>query len=398
MIAPFLSTPDADTVALDFGVFIAEKARAYRTSQTAIIAALLPTIIPNQQPASSSRPRAAAASTSSHVDAQAEGGSLPFSASPTPEPQPTKAAVQMRAIADGPKPHEGASFSTSLAGAEGIEDRHPIQPESANSSTAALKPSEVQAQVSPRVARASDSGVGKPPVETTPSPDQSGEVSASPAPRRTNSRELVLECHKAHPDWPAPQIAKAIGLGANQVRVIAGRIKITLPPGATGRPANGQKRGEPTIRQRVTEVYALHPDWSPKQIADALGANRNSVNTILYDLRAASREAEPQQPAPAPTPQTPVAPPPPNTGNLTDRVRIMNHQHPTWTARMIANELGAKLDSVAALLTIARKGAAPKPEPQAFANRREMVEHYGQVAARLGKALAPSMNKERGNA
>jgi hypothetical protein len=62
MISPILPAHDATTIALDFGVFIAEQARTHRVSQTAIIAALRPCITPSQ-PEGPSKPHAPAADT-----------------------------------------------------------------------------------------------------------------------------------------------------------------------------------------------------------------------------------------------------------------------------------------------------------------------------------------------
>lgn len=59
MISPILPAHDADTITLDFGVFVAEHARTYRTSQSAIIAALRPCITPSQPERSSSHAPAA---------------------------------------------------------------------------------------------------------------------------------------------------------------------------------------------------------------------------------------------------------------------------------------------------------------------------------------------------
>jgi hypothetical protein len=126
----------------------------------------------NQQPASSSQPQAAAASTPAPVDAQAEGEPSSLSATPSPEPQPTKAAVQMQASAEGPQAAEGVVIPASLAGAEGIVDR-----------------------------------------QSSPATDQSGEASASPAPR-----ERILALIDAHPNWTASEIAAQADVHVSTVR------------------------------------------------------------------------------------------------------------------------------------------------------------------------------------
>jgi len=149
--------------------------------------------------------------------------------------------------------------------------------------------------------------------------------SASPAaPRRITNRQRVRECHEAHPDWTAEQIAADTGLGAQQVRVIASQTSLKLPK-----------------------------PFTPEVVPPA-------------------------------NPQKPVAPPP-RTGTLTDRVRAVHHQHPTWTARMIANELGANYTSVSTTLGKVR-GEKPAPaQKHQFEGRADMISHYSEVAKRLGK-------------
>ena len=94
MISPILPARDADTIALDFGVFVALQARTYRVSQSAIIAAI------NQQPAAPSRPKAAGAPATSPADAPAEGDAPRPSATPLPETPADPLVVEAKSNAD----------------------------------------------------------------------------------------------------------------------------------------------------------------------------------------------------------------------------------------------------------------------------------------------------------
>jgi hypothetical protein len=89
MISSILPSHDADTIALDFGVFIAKRAKRYRTSQTAIIAALVPLIatgpvlsrtmsITPSQPSPASQ---APAARTSPVPVAVQAGEVPVAAS-----------------------------------------------------------------------------------------------------------------------------------------------------------------------------------------------------------------------------------------------------------------------------------------------------------------------------
>lgn len=123
-------------------------------------------------------------------------------------------------------------------------------------------------------------------------------------------------------------------------------------------------------RQLVRITHEDHPDWSAAQIADHLGLSKGSVSGHASSLGIKFAKAV-------------VAAA--STMTLTDRVRLMHEQHPTWTARMIALQLGEKESSVSTLLATVRKvTVAPAPQPE-FGSEQEMRQHYGDVAVRLGK-------------
>ncbi|WP_108397582.1 hypothetical protein [Devosia submarina] len=129
------------------------------------------------------------------------------------EPQPTKAAVQMQASADGPQAAEGVVIPASLAGAEGIVDRQPIQPETAND---CQQPPETDQRLSvagPRDTAGRQSadtlraGRGRPGDGVTagetapvPSPGKSVEAPASTAPRQLYAAPGVITWEHAPPE------------------------------------------------------------------------------------------------------------------------------------------------------------------------------------------------------
>lgn len=234
----------------------------------------------------------------------------------------------------------------------------------------------------------------------------------------------VVKCHEEHPDWPAKVIADHLGLSRGSVSAHASLNKISLPsqrdydaalkaqttealkaPPAKPQEALGpppapeaqpepeqppaskpRKRTGPTIKQRVFDLYDQHPGWSAKAMAEHIGANLGTVKLALIDAKAAARGSVATEPVPAATPQTPVGLPPARAGSLTDRVRALHHQHPTWTARMIANELGENANSVSTLLAKVRGTTNPAPsQKHQFTGRADMLNHYSEVAKRLGK-------------
>lgn len=138
----------------------------------------------------------------------------------------------------------------------------------------------------------------------------------------------------------------------------------------------------PTVKERVKSLHDKHPEYTRKQACEALGITEGSLAGhghslgIRWSPSPASPKFKAGQPAP---PAVQYAP-----GSTGDRVRIVHEQHPTWTARMIADHLGALEKTVANILGELRRQAKAAPPPE-FAGRAEMVGHYTDVAKRLGK-------------
>lgn len=328
---------------------------------------------PSQPP---SQAPAARMSDQPSSDTQAEVSAPQTSAT---EPQPSSTpAVQARPVDPSSRSLDG--LPTSLPGADGAVDR------------------------------ATETG-------------KSGEAPASPAPvkrTRTKGRGKVVEASiRGNPDWTDLMHAEHLGVDPAYIRRTAVRLGLklasrlshrkakqaatteVLKATAIPKPAKPMKappaakpRASKTLKERVAEVHAEHPEWSAKQIAAHLGGSQGAVSAYLFDARADEREAEERATqerliaeARERDAQRQAMVPVKDGRTLTERVRAMHQQHPTWTARLIANELGANPNSVSALLAgIRNPKAAPKVEKPEFTGRRQMIEHYGEIAKRLGKS------------
>lgn len=125
----------------------------------------------------------------------------------------------------------------------------------------------------------------------------------------------------------------------------------------------------PRIRDQVQALHDAHPEYTARQAREALGLTKGSLSGHSSALGI--------QWTPVDVPDVPVEVAPKNV----DRVRLVHDQHPTWTARMIANQLGEKEKTVANILGGIRRESS-NPE---FAGKADLVEHYDNVAKRLGK-------------
>lgn len=253
----------------------------------------------------------------------------------------------------------------------------------------------------------------------------------SPAPKRTKGRAQQVEAAiNEHPDWPDIKIAELIDCDPAYVRRTAARLgrelpsrrewhkaqqaltaealratqekpaKVPEPPAPPSAPAKTKRppaptAGKKTLKTQVIELHAAQPDWTAQQIAQHLGRTSvGSISAYLFDARAEERAAEEQahqdrliaEAREREDQRNKVAARAKDGPTLTERIRTLHQQHPTWTATMLAKELGAKATSVSTILSQVRgKPAAPVEKPQ-FSGRREMVEHYGAIAKRLGKS------------
>lgn len=130
--------------------------------------------------------------------------------------------------------------------------------------------------------------------------------------------------------------------------VIGALVEIEAMPGEDAAVAHAQLSPlvpiKTTREQQIRDVLAEHPDWRAGDIARHLGCPVSTV-TGTASLKGI---VLPKAPAALPPKVQPAAAASGQT--LTDRVRRVHQQHPTWTARMLAAELGAKESSVSSIL------------------------------------------------
>lgn len=299
-LSPILSAPDATTVTLDFGVFIAEQARTHRVSQTAIIAALRPCITPSQ-PEAPSKPHAPAADTPATqaagdtTDGEDElSSSLPFFPSVEPIPETSDAGAHGGLNDEPSAAVESVPLTTDSPANEG--DESDVAPETA------------QRTIAPDAA---NGGGQRADAEALGSAVEAG----APSPRMTK-REQVRECHEQHPDWTSHQIAEHLGFGVQHIQVMASHLSLKLPRAPRTAPEN--------MRDKVLSVVAAHPDWTLRQIAAEAGCSLGTASKWAKEAAEKPPEAEapldePQAGAeperlPASTKTEPALPPPPPIG------------------------------------------------------------------------------------
>lgn len=136
-------------------------------------------------------------------------------------------------------------------------------------------------------------------------------------------------------------------------------------------PAGGAATSPAPIQDRVQALYDAHPEYTARQAREALDLTKGSLSGHSSALGITW--------APADFVGRPVS------SSKMDRVRTVHEQHPTWTARMIANHLGEKETSVSTMLATIRKRASAAPSKPEFAGEAALVGHYSDVAKRLGK-------------
>ena len=227
-LSPILPSHDATTVALDFGVFIARHARRYRTSQTAIIAALMPVIEPVRHE-SDDRPL-----TPDAVDRLLKAID---EIEPTPQPETPPPA------ADTPDHASG---------------------EATDGAARPSLPSE------PSVA---------------PIPRQS-------TPQAKTRADVVLAVHRRHPDWPVARIAIETGYPRGTVSAAISAADVSVPTKAqylaTHRDAPDDVvaalMGKPTKRSQLREAHKAHPDWTVHDMAQHLGITPENASTIANHI------------------------------------------------------------------------------------------------------------------
>ncbi|HTN61107.1 MAG TPA: hypothetical protein VL147_06075 [Devosia sp.] len=414
-------------------IFVARMAFEYRCEQPDVLAAIQPQPTPAPVPAAS--PPAVAPA----VEEQAGEGVTASPADPLPETvtsgeaQATAAAVgaspaiqEAEDIGSQPAGGENVTASTGLnTGAVGASaPATPIKPLSRRAVLRALvaeHPDWTANEIAPAMGIAEDnvrsiaSQIGirlpkqakssKQAVTTAAlkaSVQEKSHPPAAVAPPTTRSRVAAL--HAEHPEFTGAMAAEYLGiskgtldgasfnLGVKWTRVI--RVKRAAgQPAKVAVPAIDPIVARDDLDRRLIALHQAEPDLIRPRLAERLGVTRFQINDAVVRLELKVPRAtrgkdgvfEPEV-IPLATPQTPVAPPPKKQTTLKDQVSVLHQQHPNWTARLIAKELGVKMARVNTILGLLRGRAgrvlAETPE---FTSRRQMVKHYGEVAKRLGK-------------
>lgn len=161
--------------------------------------------------------------------------------------------------------------------------------------------------------------------------DKSVRAKALAAPiKHATLADAIRKCHAENPEWPARLIARHLGISYQRVVGTAATAGIDLPT---------------------------------QQEYDAMQVK---ARTAQLAREKAHSEALPM------------------AATLTQRIRQVHRAHPDWTAAQVANHLNAAPASVSTLLSSVRKESRQAAAPE-FSGRRQMVEHYGEIAKRLGK-------------
>ncbi|WDR03646.1 hypothetical protein PSQ19_06130 [Devosia algicola] len=247
--------------------------------------------------------------------------------------------------------------ATAVAAPDISEVPKPLPDVSDNSADAIAQPAEAKAsepeddgeiaavtgkaQLADAVGVKSPSSISSKPVTLT---DTIAQKSKKPT-----QLDLVEQTHKDHPDWPARVIGDHLGIDPKRVRTCAVKRGIKLP-----------RHGQWTAAQAAKTKARLEAKAQPAP---------TPVDIVKHLLPVAqeTRQSEPVM-------------------STRDRVAVVLKQYPRWTPRMIAHELGANYETVKRYVTELRnpQSSSTQAKPQ-FANRKEMVAHYGDVAKRLGK-------------
>lgn len=378
MISPILPTHDADTIALDLGIFIARQSRYYRCSRDAVMAVIREAL--PSQPEAPSKPHAPAADTPA---TQAAGDT-------TDGEEPPNDAPSVTPIPEAPKPLPDA----------------PDNPADALSQPAEAKTSDQAdggAVSAVNVANARlESAEGAEPPPSTDQPEAGSHLSEA----QRYAFERVRAEFEADPSRSNKEIAHAAKCNmaranawlkqfradkaADTTTALAAEVAEVAKPKAAPTPKKSKEKPQAssaeaptrvTLKQRVAEVHEQHPDWTAKSVAQHLGEKFGSVKPALFDAKSARlARIQAHEPAPLPNPQKPVAPPPPERTTPQGRIQTLHSQHPNWTPAMLSKALGVPVDAVLRAL-----GKARQQEAEMVGGEAAQRAHYSEVAKRLGK-------------
>lgn len=209
-----------------------------------------------------------------------------------------------------------------------------------------------------------ESGVG-PAIPESTTGKTGADQTTVPAPLTLAAKLRALNAE--HPEYTSREVAAALGETPERVRSNSAANKIKWArqkPGPTTtlaqyfkpepkappveqEPPSSDPDDNPdhSRRNQVARLHGSEPGLTPREAELRLGMSPMSLRSFSGELGI--EWAAPADTSVAVEPRT-----------LRDKVAAMHRVHPTWTARMIANALGAPYSSVSVYLVAARKEAA----------------------------------------
>jgi hypothetical protein len=128
-------------------------------------------------------------------------------------------------------------------------------------------------------------------------PQAGGETQAPPAPKLTIA-DRILALKADHPDWIPRQFADAMGVSVESVRGAARDRGIVLMKGGHGgRPV--AEPGHKSLRQRVADALDERPGMTAREVAEYIGADPNHVATVASQAGLPVRKLTPEERAAA---------------------------------------------------------------------------------------------------
>ncbi|WEJ60208.1 hypothetical protein [Devosia sp. FJ2-5-3] len=290
MISPILSAHAADTIILDFDIFLASQAKEHRVSQAAIISALRPRMTPSQPEVSSHAPaadtpvtQAAGETTDGGSNPSSLAGDLP-SVAPSPEPQPVPPPVQADAA-----PHRDA---TSPAESDTAEISAPLPKSRTPGGTASDRFRALVADREPMTVKEVAQALGYKAVSAVRRIGEqigyefrkvrrdefSAAIKAGQNTSFPTQTDLVRQCHAQNPTWPASKIAEATGVPKANIRGLARWAKLSVPSEADYL----RSTGELPLQPEPTPVPITVSQLAPVIVDAPVEPQRLSPSTRFY--------------------------------------------------------------------------------------------------------------------
>lgn len=132
------------------------------------------------------------------------------------------------------------------------------------------------------------------PADPPESEDAEGNEASLAAPGKIPVADQILELQAEHPEWTARQFAEAIGVTQEHVNAAAHKRGIVIARSKVRGPAQSNPSGL-SLRQRVENVLAEHPDWTARQIGDHLGVHQKHIASIARNNNLPVRKLSPEE-------------------------------------------------------------------------------------------------------